>query len=52
MESLIQSAVVGIITGCFSAGAVWGVLKTDLRYLRRDVDEIREHLFGVKGNGN
>lgn len=45
---MLQSAVVGIITGIFSAGAVWGVLKTELRFLRRDVDEIRGHLFGTK----
>lgn len=45
---LIQSAIVGIITGVFSAGAVWGVLKTEMRFLRRDVDEIRKHIFGVR----
>lgn len=48
MNELIQSVVVGTITGCFSAGAVWGVLKTEMRWLRRDVDEIRVHLFGVQ----
>lgn len=51
MESLFQSVVVGIITGLFSAGAVWGVLKTEMRFLRRDVDEIRGHLWGAKQNG-
>ena len=49
---VLQSVIVGIITGVFSAGAVWGVLKTELRFLRRDVDEIRVHLFGVKNHGN
>jgi len=49
---VLQSVIVGIITGVFSAGAVWGVLKTELRFLRRDVDEIRGHLFGVKSHGN
>lgn len=49
---VLQSVIVGIITGVFSAGAVWGVLKTELRFLRRDVDEIRGHLFGVKQHGN
>lgn len=44
MNELVQSVVVGVITGCFSAGAVWGVLKTELSYLRRDVDGIRRHL--------
>lgn len=45
---LVQSAVVGLITGVFSAGAVWGVLKTELRFLRRDVDEVRRHVLGVR----
>jgi len=45
---LVQSAVVGLITGVFSAGAVWGVLKTELRFLRRDVDEVRRHVFEVR----
>lgn len=44
MDELLKSAVLGIITGVFSAGAVWGVLKTELRWLRRDVDAIRKHL--------
>lgn len=48
---LVQSVVVGVITGIFSAGAVWGVLKTELRYLRRDVDEVREHLWGAHAAG-
>lgn len=51
MNEILQSVIIGIITGCFSAGAVWGVLKTELRFMRRDVDEIREHLFGVKNHG-
>jgi hypothetical protein len=41
MAELMQSVVIGVITGCFSAGAVWGVLKTEMRFLRRDVDELR-----------
>lgn len=51
MADILQSAIVGVLTGLFSAGAVWGVLKTELRYLRRDVDDVREHLFGVKHHG-
>lgn len=45
MESLIQSAVTGLITGAFSAGAVWGVLKTEMKWLRRDLDEVRRRVF-------
>lgn len=42
--NLFQAILVGIITGVFSAGAVWGVLKTELRWLRRDVDMAHERL--------
>lgn len=49
---LLQAIIVGVITGLFSAGAVWGVLKTEMRWMRRDLDEVREHLFGVKQHGN
>lgn len=49
---LLQAIIVGVITGLFSAGAVWGVLKTEIRWMRRDLDEVREHLFGVKQHGN
>lgn len=42
MQELMQSAVVGLITGAFSAGAVWGVLKTELKWIRRDLDELRQ----------
>lgn len=49
MMEILQSVIVGAITGLFSAGAVWGVLKTEMRYLRRDVDDVRTYLgFGVK----
>lgn len=43
----VQSAVIGVITGLFSAGAVWGVLKTELRFLRRDVDEVRRAVLNL-----
>lgn len=46
----IQSAVVGLITGIFSAGAVWGVLKTELRFMRRDLDEVRQKCLGLTCN--
>lgn len=41
MESLLQAGLSGIITGVFSAGAVWGILKTEMRFMRRDIDELR-----------
>lgn len=48
VTELLQSIVVGVITGIFSAGAVWGVLKTEMRWMRRDLDEVREFLWGAK----
>lgn len=46
MNELLQSIIVGVITGAFSGGAVWGVLKTEMRWMRRDIDEVREHIWG------
>lgn len=46
---LVQSAIVGVITGVFSAGAVWGVLKTELQWLRRDLDEVRQYIWRNHG---
>lgn len=45
MNELVQSAIVGIITGVFSAGSVWGVLKTELKFMRRDLNEVRHYLW-------
>lgn len=49
MRELLQSAVVGLITGAFSAGAVWGVLKTEMRWMRRDLDELRAAVLTARG---
>lgn len=38
---LVQAVIIGIITGLFSAGTIYGVLKTELKWLRRDIDEVR-----------
>lgn len=46
MGDFLQAVVVGVITGLFSAGAVWGVLKTELKFMRRDLDEVRDYLWG------
>lgn len=40
----VQSIITGVIVGLFSAGAVWGVLKTHMEYLRRDVDKAHERI--------
>ena len=44
MSEIVNAAVVGVITGVFSAGTIYGVLRTQLLWLRRDVDDIRKHL--------
>lgn len=49
LAHIIESAMGGIITGVFSAGAVWGVLKTEMRWLRRDLDEVRKRVFNLSG---
>jgi hypothetical protein len=33
-----------ILTAVFSAGAVWGVVKVELHYLRRDIDAAHARL--------
>lgn len=53
MDELLRAIIVGLITGLFTAGTVWGVLRTEMRFLRRDVDELKTdfklHIFkGVK----
>lgn len=51
MDELLKSVIVGAVAGTFSAGVVWGVLKTELRFLRRDVDEIRRRCLGITQEG-
>lgn len=33
-----------VITAVFSAGSVWGVVRIELRYLRRDVDRAHDRI--------
>lgn len=47
----LQSIVTGLITGIFSAGAVWGVLKTEMRFMRRDVDRAHRRLDAINAPG-
>lgn len=42
---LLQGAIVGIITGLFSAGTIYGVFKTHLFFIRRDLDEVRHFIW-------
>jgi len=42
---IVQAIIIGLITGLFSAGAIWGVLKTELRFMRRDLDEVRHYIW-------
>ena len=38
MESLYFQLVVILVNSLVTAGVVWGILKTELKYLRRDID--------------
>lgn len=42
---IVKSVIVGVITGTFSGGAIFGILKIELKFLRRDVDEVRNYLW-------
>lgn len=46
-NDILQAIVVGIISGAFSAGTIWGILKTELFFLRRDVNELRNFVFKI-----
>lgn len=37
-----------IISGVVSGAVAYGSLRTDLKYLRRDLDEVRERLWGAR----
>lgn len=46
MNEIFQAIIVGSVSGVFSAGAIWGVIKTEMRFMRRDIDEVRIYLWG------
>lgn len=52
MNELIQAALTGIITGAFAAGTVYGVLKVEMRFMRRDLDEVRNVVFKDRRAGD
>ena len=46
---VLSPMISGVISGLFTAGVVWGVLKTELKYLRRDVDHAHRRLDSSDG---
>ena len=52
MNDLINAALTGIIAGAFSAGTVYGVLKVEMRFMRRDLDEVRNVVFKNRRAGD
>lgn len=34
-----------VITAAFSAGVTYGAIRSELRYMRRDLDELRRRVF-------
>lgn len=49
---LLNTALQGVIIGAFTGGAVWGVLKMEMKFLRRDLDEVRVYLWGDRRYDN
>jgi hypothetical protein len=47
-NSVVVEIVVAFMTVLGNALVTWGVVQTNLKWLRRDVDEIREHIWGKK----
>lgn len=43
--TLIDSIIIGVITGAFSAGTTYGILRMELKFLRRDINEVRNYLW-------
>lgn len=41
---VVKGIIIGVITGAFSAGTIWGILKTELRWHRQDINRILKHL--------
>lgn len=45
MNDILQAVIMGSISGVFSGGVFYGVVKTELKFLRRDVNELRGAVF-------
>lgn len=45
MSEALQAALVAIITTCLNAAVTYGIVKTQIAWLRRDVDEVRNIIF-------
>lgn len=43
--NVLDAAMQGLIVGVFSGGAVWGVLRAEIRFMRRDIDEVRHYIW-------
>lgn len=43
--NIFHAIIIGIITGAFSSGTIYGVLRSELRFMRRDLDEVRYYLW-------
>jgi len=40
----LQSIIIGIITGMFSAGSIWGILTTKITHLEQDVQNAHKRI--------
>ena len=39
-----------ILTAVFCAGSVWGVIRVELRYMRRDIDQAHKRIDRLESN--
>ena len=44
-NEIVSAVIIGVITGSFSAGTIYGIFKIELRNLRRDVGKVLHHLW-------
>lgn len=44
-DALIQAAAVGVIGGITAGAVARGIIKTEIKYLRRDVDALLRAVF-------
>jgi len=50
MNELISTLLPGVISGAFVALINLGILKTELKYLRRDTDHAHKRIDSIESN--
>lgn len=52
MPEFVRDLLLLALSAVLNGGVTYGVVKTQLAWLRRDVDELREHVFSPAGPVN